>query len=134
MAKNKPVAAWIEAATAMSPKTLREIGAEIGYSKPNFISMLRKGIVKIPVQKVPLLAKACGVDPVHGLNLALSEYMPEVAETIREYLGEPLSGEEAALLEAYREAKAELDDVAWEGIGEPGAGQVLDKMREKLSA
>ena len=46
-------------------KTQREIAAEIDYDKPNMISMFKRGEARVPLDKIPLLAKALGVDPAH---------------------------------------------------------------------
>lgn len=63
-------------------KTQREIAFEIGYDKPNMISMFKRGETKVPLEKIPLLAKALGVDPIHLFRLGLEQYWPDRQETI----------------------------------------------------
>jgi transcriptional regulator with XRE-family HTH domain len=58
-------------------KTQREIAAEIDYDKPNMISMFKRGEARVPLDKIPLLAKALGVDPAHMFRLALEQYWPD---------------------------------------------------------
>jgi len=63
-------------------KSQREIAVEIGYDKPNMISMFKRGATKVPLEKIPLLAKALGVDPIHLFRLGLDQYWPDLQETI----------------------------------------------------
>src|SRR5271168_2244911 len=55
-------------------KTQREIAQEVGYETPNIISMFKRGESKLPLNKIPLLSKALGVDPAHMFRLALEQY------------------------------------------------------------
>src|ERR1700722_20655079 len=57
-------------------KTQREIAQEAGYEMPNIISMFKRGESKVPLEKIPLLSKALGVDPAHLFRLALEHYWP----------------------------------------------------------
>jgi hypothetical protein len=53
-------------------KTQREIAAEIDYDKPNMISMFKRGEARVPLDKIPLLAKALGEQlPTPFLSAAL---------------------------------------------------------------
>lgn len=70
-----------------SPKTQREIALEIGYSKPNLITMFKQGLTKVPIEVIPRLAKALDEDPAVLLRIALREYMPEALKTIEAHLG-----------------------------------------------
>src|SRR5580704_11911538 len=63
-------------------KTQREIAAEIGYDKPNMISMFKHAEVKAPLDKIPSLAKALHVDPAHLFRLALEQYWPTLGPAI----------------------------------------------------
>lgn len=69
-------------------KTQKQIAAELGYTKPNIITMFKQGLTNLPINKVELMAKAIHADPVYLLRLALEEYMPEAYETITKILGE----------------------------------------------
>ena len=68
-------------------KTQREIAAELGYDKPNMISMFKTGMAKVPLEKVPALAKAINVDPAFLFRLALQQYWPDNLDTIAEIFG-----------------------------------------------
>lgn len=63
-------------------KSQKEIAAEVGFPKPNIISMLKSGDTKLPIPKVGPMAKALGVDPVFLFRLVMQEYEPETWETI----------------------------------------------------
>ena len=63
-------------------KTQRAIASEIGYDKPNMISMFKSGATKVPLEKIPQLAKALDVDPIHLFRLGLDQYWPGLKETI----------------------------------------------------
>jgi len=68
-------------------KTQREIAAEIGYDKPNLISMFKRGEARVPLDKIPLLAKALGVDPAQMFRLALEQYWPDRGDIIEKLFG-----------------------------------------------
>jgi transcriptional regulator with XRE-family HTH domain len=68
-------------------KTQREIAAEIGYDKPNMISMFKRGECKVPLEKIPALAKALGADPRHLFLLALAQYWPGEEAVIEQIFG-----------------------------------------------
>ena len=46
------------------------------------ISMFKSGATKVPLEKIPQLAKALDVDPIHLFRLGLDQYWPELKETI----------------------------------------------------
>lgn len=85
--KRLTVAQYLEQQIALSPKSQKEIAAEVGYDKPNVMSMLKLGTTKVPINKVGPLAKALGVDPVYFMRLVMTEYMPETWSAIEEVLG-----------------------------------------------
>jgi transcriptional regulator with XRE-family HTH domain len=91
-------------------KTQRQIAAEIGYEKPNMISMFKRGEVKVPLDKVPALAKALHVDPAHLFRLALEQYWPDLGDTITEIFGRTVTKNEFELLiKPWREATDNVD-------------------------
>jgi transcriptional regulator with XRE-family HTH domain len=91
-------------------KTQREIAQEAGYETPNIISMLKRGESKVPLEKIPLLAKALGVDPAHMFRLALEQYWPDRSEIIAKLFGRLASeNEEEILLKHWRAATRNTD-------------------------
>ena len=91
-------------------KTQREIAAEIGYDKPNILSMMKQGETKVPLDKIPLLAKALNVDPAHLFRLALEQYWPGLGSTITQIFGQLASKhEEEIFLTKWRIATGNMD-------------------------
>ena len=103
MANRKITAAeFLAQAMDLSGKTQRDIATEAGWERPNVISMMKQGVTKIPVERVPALAKACGVDPALMIQIVMQEYQPELWRTLVSTLGEPLTEDEKQNLEEYR--------------------------------
>jgi transcriptional regulator with XRE-family HTH domain len=104
-----PTALFLDHALAQSGKTQREIGEEIGLPKPNALSMMKNGTCKVPVDRIPALAKACGVDPAVFLSIAMEEYEPEAWAVLQGIFGGLLSEDERrwlGILRALRKRKA----------------------------
>lgn len=110
MAKQISAASYLEQAMQISGKSQKEISDEIGLNKPNMLSMMKKGVTRIPLYRVPALAKACGVDPAVFVRITMTEYMPEVWEVISANLGEVLSQEERDMLAKYRAERETADE------------------------
>ena len=91
-------------------KNQREIAAEIGYDKPNMISMFKRGETKVPLDKIPLLAKALHVDPAHLFRLAMEQQWPGMKAVVDEIFNNIASDNEtASLLKPWREITKERD-------------------------
>lgn len=69
-------AQFLAEAIEASGKTQRQIAAEIGYAKPNVLSMMKNGETRIPLEKISALAAACDVDEQTFMRTALLEYQP----------------------------------------------------------
>ena len=99
------VAEYLAGQIDMSEKTQREIAAEIGYDRPNILTMLKQGTTKIPLNKVAPLARALGVDPAYFIRVVLREYLPDMWDAIQECLGGGIATKnEAAMLAVIRDA------------------------------
>lgn len=61
-----------------SGKTQREIAHEAGFASQNIISMIKSGDTKVPLNRVPALAKALGVEPQELFVECLEAYEPEL--------------------------------------------------------
>lgn len=90
-------------------KTQREIAAECGYDKPNMIAMMKAGHVKVPLDKVPQLAKALNVEPAFLMRLAMNQYWPGAADTIAQVFGTILTTNETKIIEKIREFSKNSD-------------------------
>lgn len=92
-------------------KSQRQIAAEIGYDKPNMISMFKRGEARVPLQKVPALARSLRVDPAHLLRLALEQYDPEFYVEIGKILDRKdlVTENEVAIIHEIRKVTKNMD-------------------------
>lgn len=84
------VADYITNQIMMSDLSQKDIAAMLGYDKPNNITMIKQGKTKLPINKVPAMATALGVDPIHLMRLVMTEYAPEIWEVLNGLLGHSL--------------------------------------------
>lgn len=104
------VATYVKQALSLSDKSQKDIAREVGFNQPNNISMIKEGITKLPINRVPALAKSLGVDPIHLLRIAMQEYMPETWEVIEKLLGGSLiSEQEKTMLSIVRKATRNVE-------------------------
>ena len=89
----------------------KDIAEALGYENANIVSMFKKGLTKVPIEKVPVLAKALHLDPAHLLMLAMREYMPEAFATIQKTLGHTVTENEFELVSEVRKATKDSDPV-----------------------
>lgn len=67
--------------------------------------MFKRGEVRVPLDKIPALAKAINADPAHLFRLALEQYWPGMIETIDAIFGQvATANEQQILLKKWREA------------------------------
>lgn len=102
-AKSITVAEYLTQQINICGRSQKEISEDLGYDKPNIITMFKQGKTKLPINKVPGLAKSLGVDPVHFLRIVMSEYSPETWSVIDALVGRSLLSEsEAVILDIVR--------------------------------
>jgi transcriptional regulator with XRE-family HTH domain len=77
-----PTALIIADAIEASGKTHREIATEMGYDRPNVISMMKKGEMRVPLERIPAFAAATGIEADVLLRTAMLEYMPETWKVV----------------------------------------------------
>lgn len=122
------VAEFIDWAIKRSGKTQRELAREIGFDRPNIVSMIKTGETKLPLDRVPAVAQALEVDPAYLMRLALCEYEPELFAIIIHHVGKPLTRNEQAIVECYRRI-APHDDVEIVGDGVARIMLAIDSLR-----
>jgi transcriptional regulator with XRE-family HTH domain len=83
-------------------KTARQIAQEVGYDSPNMVSMLKRGEAKLPLDRVPAIAKALNVDPAYLFRLALQQYWPDMQRAIAEIFGTVFTANEIAIIHCIR--------------------------------
>lgn len=117
----------IDLITKSKIKTQSEIAQDLGYDKPNIITMFKQGRTKLPFPKVIPLARSIGVDPVHLLRVVLSEYSPETWEVLEQIIGQSMISEgERETLKIIREAAGEVEAV-------PKTDQEVNELKDLVS-
>jgi len=102
------VAAYIAAAIEKSSKTQLEISAEAGFPRSSVLSMIKQGQTKMPLARIPQMARALDVDEVEFFRLAMSEYMPDLLRICDAmYARDALSEAERLLLKEVRQCAKE---------------------------
>lgn len=91
-------------------KTQAEIASEAGFPNPNFMTFLKNGRNKVPLDRVPSLAKALEVDPAYLIRLALDQAVgATAAKAITEIFGTPATENERGWLQELRDASDNTD-------------------------
>src|SRR5262249_51851948 len=91
-------------------KNQAEIASEAGFANPNMLSMIKAGSTRLPLDRVPTLAKALDVDPARLLQLALEQWVGSAAtRAFDEIFGTIVSRNEIAWLEELRAASNNSD-------------------------
>jgi transcriptional regulator with XRE-family HTH domain len=96
---------------ALKPiKSQAEIATEAGFVNPNMISMIKSGSARLPIDRVPALARALEVDPRRLLQLAVEQWVGmTAARTFDEVFGTIVTLNEIAWLKEIRDASGNSD-------------------------
>lgn len=79
-----------------------KIATEIGYEKPNIITMFKQGKTKLPIDKACQMAESLKVDPIFLLEMCLEEYQPENWKALAPLIEKAMTQEEKHLITAIR--------------------------------
>ncbi|NBZ87580.1 XRE family transcriptional regulator [Rhodobacteraceae bacterium CYK-10] len=91
-------------------KSQAEIAEIAGFTNANFLSMVKSGVSKLAIDRVPALAKALECDPAYLLRLALEQAEGNTAAVaIFEILGDPISENERGWIAEIRDASGDTD-------------------------
>ena len=103
--KPKSVADYLNWQINLCGKKQLEIAEEVGFSKPNIITMIKQGKTKLPLDKIGKFAKAIEVDPIHLFKMCMQEYMPDPWKEVEKMINQPvLTLNELEFIEIMREA------------------------------
>lgn len=120
------VSELLTGALEMSPRTQSSIAAEIGYEKPNIITMFKQGKTPVPLRVVGPMARAIGLDPVYLMRVVINEQHPGLMDVLEEAIGQSiLSRNEKLMVELIREGLSG-DDIA------PRTKQQKDAFRQSI--
>lgn len=90
--------------------SLEEIADETGLATVSLLSKIREGMIKVPLDRVPGLARALECDPRTLFLLALEQYFEkDTLVTIKQIIGPGMSQNEVAWMEALRSASDNAD-------------------------
>ncbi|MEH7830091.1 helix-turn-helix domain-containing protein [Gemmobacter denitrificans] len=91
-------------------KTQAEIASEAGFGNAKMMTFLKNGRNKVPLDRVPSLAKALEVDPAYLMRLALDQAVGATAtKAITEIFGTPATENERGWLAELRDASDNTD-------------------------
>ena len=106
------VAEFIEARQTELGKTDQEVALALGDDFEKVIPLVKKGAMKLPVNKVIELAGVLDLDAADLLKRVLAEYDPGLLATIERILGPvTMSPAEIKLLQAVRRAALGRDPI-----------------------
>lgn len=106
------VSRQIDALTESGNLTQRQIAHTAGYDKPNILSMIKRGETKVPIDKIPDMAKALRVDPAHLARLVLDQHWPALTFSFEEIFGGGMiTVNERKLLTLWRQETGNNDPV-----------------------
>jgi len=91
-------------------KCQAEIASEAGFVNVNVLSMFKSGSSRLPLDRVPALAKALEVDPARLLQLALEQWVGSSAARAFDAIFQTVvTRNELVWIEAIREASDRID-------------------------
>jgi len=91
-------------------KSQIEISVEAGFVSQNMVAMLKSGSSKLPLDRVPSLARALECDPAYLLRLTLEQVVGDTAaHALVEIMGTPVTRNELGWLNEIREASDHSD-------------------------
>lgn len=102
------VADYFSNQVAANQKTLAGLSNDIGGAlRPNVLSMISNGRVKLPLKHVGKIARALNIDPAFFMRMCLREYQPDMWNAVEEALGNQaiLTSNERKFIEEVREAR-----------------------------
>lgn len=91
-------------------KSQAEIAHDAGFVNPNVLTMIKQGSTKLPLDRVPALAKALDTDPRRLFLLAFEQSGGEtLMHALEEIFGTVVTRNEVAWLKAIRDASDHSD-------------------------
>ena len=91
-------------------KTQTQIAAEAGFVQPNMLAMIKNGSNKLPLDRVPGLARALEYDAGALFLMAMEQLRDDTtAQTVRDIFGTVVTRNEVAWIEEIRKASGNTD-------------------------
>lgn len=73
----KSVADYIAGQIHLSGRSQKDLSDEIGFGRPNMLTMIKRNDCKLPMSKVGVIAKALNIDALFLFKLCMAEYEPQ---------------------------------------------------------
>lgn len=86
-----------------------DMAEELGLPKPNIITMFKQGKTRVPLERVPGLAKVLSIDPKMLMKMAMLEYCPDLYREIEKVFGGIITKNEQVILDEIRRLSQERD-------------------------
>jgi len=84
-------------------KSQLQIAKEAGFPNPNMVTMIKNGSNKLPLDRVPSMARALECDAAYLMRLTLEQQEGETAaQAIAEIFGTPVTANELGWLQEIR--------------------------------
>lgn len=90
-------------------KSQIDIAAEVGWRSRNMMAMIASGASKLPIDRVPALAKALEVDTAYLLRLTLDQHDLMLWDIIEAACGLVLTDNEKKIVQIVRELSGNSD-------------------------
>jgi transcriptional regulator with XRE-family HTH domain len=90
-------------------KTQAAIAHEAGFTATNMLAMIKSGSTRLPLDRVPALARALDADPAYLFRLALAQQSEALVGIVDEIFGPALTQNEKAWIAGIRRASANSD-------------------------
>lgn len=91
-------------------RSQKDIARLAGFASPNMITILKQGVAKLALDRVPALAEALEIDPALLFRAALEQqFSPETLDVIRRVMNTTTTENEREILAYIRELTNEGD-------------------------
>lgn len=126
-----PTAEYLEEAIENSGRTQREIAEFAGFRSANIISMMKQGRTRVPIERIPALARACRTDPRVFIEIAMREYHPEMWSVLEDAVLRLVTPEEEKIMALVELANLE-GNLDWDEKLENALSAVLELARKRF--
>ena len=101
---SNPFVVEIERLINDSDQTQSDLAHAIGYANPNLITMFKRGVTRVPEDKVIPLANALKADPNNLMRLWAQTYTPALLAAFEDIMGTtPISATERSWVRGLRD-------------------------------
>lgn len=90
-------------------KTQADIAREAGFIQANMLAMIKSGATKMPLERVPGLARALECDAAHLFAMTLEQHGSSLAAILEDIYGTHVTANEVEWLKAIRTASDHCD-------------------------